>query len=133
MSPTSPKASKFWRIVFTVILILCILPIGYIGVYRPLDYGICRSMISLKLGLGFSPFTLEGYVQDSLSPGLSREEVSAKLEEIGRIKITLLGRFNDTWVDQINLQVCTDPFNRIIILAGYSANSRLISIRIADE
>ena len=87
----------------------------------------------MKLGKGFSPNAIEGYILDTLSPGLSRDEVGSKLEEIGRVKVISLGRVNDTWLDQINLQICTDPFNRIIILANYTASGGLISIKIADE
>lgn len=127
------KKSRFSKIVIAILAILCALPILYSTVYRFMDYYVCRGLVSMKLGKGFAPDAIEGYVQGALSPGLSRDEVGSKLDEIGRIKVISLGRVNDTWLDQINLQICTDPFNRIIILANYTASGRLISIKIADE
>ncbi len=127
------KKPRFRKIVTAILIVLCALPILYATVYRFSDYYICRSLISMKLGMGFSPSTIEGYIQDTLSPGLSRDEVGSRLEEIGRIKVVPLGNVNGVWSDQINIQICTDPFNRIIIFANYSASGHLISIKIADE
>ena len=127
------KKPRFWNLVIAALVVLCALPILYSTVYRFMDYYVCRGLVSMKLGKGFSPNAIEGYILDTLSPGLSRDEVGSKLEEIGRVKVISLGRVNDTWLDQINLQICTDPFNRIIILANYTASGGLISIKIADE
>jgi hypothetical protein len=125
---------KFWRMAFTAILFLCVLlPIFYIVIYRPLDYYFCRGAISVKLGMSFSPFTLEGYVEKSLLPGMTREDVLATLEKIGRVKVVPLGRVNDIWSEQITLSVCTDYFNRIIIFSNYSEDGDLISIKILDD
>jgi len=126
--------SKFWRIASVVVMTTCVLlPIFYVVIYRPLDYYFCRSAISVKLGMSFSPYTLEGYVENSLLPGMTREDVLSTLEEIGRVKVVPLGSVNDVWSEQITISICTDYFNRIVIFSNYSDDGILMSIKILDD
>jgi hypothetical protein len=116
-----------------VIIILCGLPIFYFGVYRISDYVVCRTLISIRLGTGISPFTIEDYIRDSLKPGISRDHALSTLKEIGSIEIIPIGSINDISTDQINLKLCTHPMNTITIFINYSNKNEVISIKIQDD
>lgn len=133
MSIKSQTLPIFRKITFAILIILFVLPMLYAVVYRPADYFLCRSFVSMRLGRGFSPYTLENYVQETLSPGMTRDEVVSKLDEVGRIRVFHLGTLDGKQIDQINLQICTDPFNRMIIFTNYSDVGTLISTKIADD
>lgn len=133
---TQAEKSKKLRqsITLLVVTILCCLPIFYFSIFRISDYVVCRTLISAKLGMGFSPFTIEGYIKNSLTLGMHRDEVKLKLEEIGDIEIIPSKEgINNISSDQINLRLCSHPLNKIIIFVNYLNNGELISVKIQDN
>ena len=134
MKNLSSKLLKLGRVfIYSVFIVVCILPLFYFGVWRISDYFVCRSIISLKLGLGLSPFTLENHIQVLLVPGMTREEVKASLEKIGKVIVKPAGASMNLATDHIELRICSHPMNNITLGANYAVDGLLYSIKIYDD
>jgi len=133
-----PCAEQIRKLVITIsilmVLLFCLLPVFYFGVYRMADYIVCRSLVGLRLGKGTSLISIEEYIKESLTPGLGREEVKSKLDEIGRVEIIpSRGGTMNISSEQANLSPCTHPLNTITLFINYSPEGKLTSIKFLDD
>jgi hypothetical protein len=117
-----------------LVVLLCVLPIFYITVYQWAESYICPRLIAHRVGIEPSYLSIREYIQNTLTPGIDRSEVKARLEKIGRVKIwqdnlVLFG----TMTDEIHVILCYDPMDNIIIFAHYSPDEKLIRIEFEGE
>lgn len=124
--------SKIVSLIVRLIVILFLLPLVYIFIYRPIDYYLCPGFINMRLGKPFSS-PIVTTVKDSLSLGMTKDEVVSILDDIGRVEMRYIPGLSGGWNYQMDLHICTDPFNRIAIFTKYSDTGELIWVKFLDD
>jgi hypothetical protein len=118
----------------TLLVLFCIFPTLYFTVYQWADSYICPRVIAHRVGIEPSYLSIRQYIQNTLTPGLSRSEVKTRLEKIGQVKIwqddlVILG----TMTDEVHVTLCYDPMDNFLLLAHYSPEGKLIRIEFEGD
>ncbi len=114
----------------------CVFACLFLTVFRWADNAACVSRAARHFGIEASNQALYDYVQNQLTPGMTRDEVLVTLRQIGPVSVDQgTEALNGQIADTVRLNICWHPMNSIILFARYSADdSKLISTRIeADD
>jgi hypothetical protein len=125
------KILMFFLTIVAVIIVLCC---GLIA-FTKIDAYICVAKAAQRIHVAPTYEALYSYIENSLIPGKTREEVRAIVKKIGPVSINSsteeehLQGYN---FDSIAITMCLDPMNNIVLTASYDSND-LLELYWVDE
>jgi hypothetical protein len=116
------------------LLLVCLVIFTYFSVLRKVDEVICMHQIARKIDIAPTYDSFLSYLQYALVPGMTRQEVINKLEEIGPVEIkTSEDGQLDPVVDKVMLNVCSHPFNHIPLFIRYTHDGKLMGFHFRTD
>ncbi|MBT7191483.1 MAG: hypothetical protein HN855_14990 [Anaerolineae bacterium] len=130
VTASSKKLAKAF--LYLILIIFCCLPISYLHIYRVADNFICSFIVGNRINTEPNRDAIEEYILETLEPGMSRENVHAKLDEINIFITFRLNKekYPDRFDEEIRIKMCVHPVNDIVLFIQYDKNYELITITI---
>ncbi len=121
---------------YSLVFLLCILPVFYFVFLREVDASLCYRWMGGRLGVSGDYYGVATYIHDSLRQGMSRSEAHDQLSRFGKVTVTQEDFY--TWeevssTELINLGTCFHPSNHMHMIIRYDQNGRLLSAQISDD
>ena len=105
-----------------VAILMTLIMLPYIDLY----IGLLR--ISIQMDIKPSVFALQGYLDNSLTPGMPRDEVNGILDATGTKVKSINFRYKDKICDRVGLYIGYWPLNRLEYIICYDEELRLESV-----
>ena len=131
---TKTRIGRRWVIILMMVLVAvgcCLAPLVFL-IARDLDRETCIPRVAHKLGVEPTSSAIYKYILVNATPGMTRDEVQLVLEKIGPVIVVdsiVLSDYAEVQ-DVIRLTLCSHPMNDIVVLAFYSMDGKLATIRI---
>lgn len=115
-------------------VICCLGSYFFLTTVRDWDYQTCIPNAARKIGVEPEIGAIYQWISDKETPGISREAIMSILETLGPITfVDNRTLSDDTTEDTLRINICSHPFNNIILYANYSTDGKLIAITIDDD
>jgi hypothetical protein len=108
------------------LLLVCLVIFTYFHVLRLVDEAICMRPIAKKIDIAPTFDSLQSYLQYTLVPGMTRQDVTKKLEEIGPVESETSDDGLSFIVDKVTLNICSHPFNHMTLFISYTRDGKLL-------
>ncbi len=108
----------------------------YMTVFRAIDGAVCYSLVKNRLDISQEYSSIHQYIYNLLTPGINRNEAHSRIIKIGKFVVTeSLPYISDSLVgvEDIQLRICSHPFNNIRLLIRYDEKDNILSIDIPEE
>jgi hypothetical protein len=120
-----------WISCFLLLILCCLVPWLYLTNFRDWDYRTCNPKAANRIGVKPNRGSINDWIYDILTPGISRTETKAILERLGPTEMVSSRSLSNGEIENTyQINICSHPLNNIVLFANYSIDGKLIAITI---
>jgi hypothetical protein len=123
---------KILSLAFLVLTALAIVIFIYFTAYREYEYRNCVIRAAKKLHISPEYSEIVQYTKYSISPGMTKEDVHSKLQEIGNIDIQRIDGYQGI-AERITMVICNHPLNNFDLYVYYTFGGKLVAVRLEES